>query len=289
MSAKLHPGIALGEVELRVSDLQRSIQFYKDIIGLQVLQQDADSVRLTADGRKTLVVLQAVPNATVTPPRSFSGLYHFAILLPDRKHLAVTARHLMERGVAIGQADHAVSEALYLSDPDHNGIEIYRDRPRSEWKYDDQGGLKMGTDPIHWESLLEEANGQQWEGLPSGTTIGHVHLHVGDMAEARRYFCDAVGFSVEADMMRSMGALFVAAGGYHHHLGLNIWAGVHAPPVPDHATGISSFTILFPDDAALKETVERLQRMDVHVEPFGDGDGWMASSPWRIAIKLSVQ
>ncbi|MFD0959750.1 VOC family protein [Paenibacillus chungangensis] len=287
MSATLHPGIALGEVELRVSNLKRSIQFYKDIIGLQVMEEREDSASLTADGQTTLVVLRAVPGATVTPPRSFSGLYHFAILLPERKHLGLMARHLMERDVAIGQADHAVSEALYLSDPDHNGIEIYRDRPRSEWKYDAQGGLKMGTDPIEWESLLEEADGYEWEGLPSGTTIGHVHFHVGDMTEAKRYFCDALGFSVEADMMRSMGAMFLAAGGYHHHIGLNIWAGLHAPSIPDHATGMSSFTITFPDHAALMDTVERLQRSDVGVRQ--SSNGWVASSPWGFAIKLSVQ
>lgn len=284
MANKLHADTRLGEVKLRVSNLERSLKFYEEIVGLRVLSRTERIAEMTADGRTSLLVLEEVPNATITPLRSSSGLYHFAILLPTRKDLGLSLRRLIDAGVKIGQADHLVSEALYISDPDLNGIEIYRDRPREQWEYDAQGFVKMATDPIDWEGLLAEAKGSEWNGLPEGTVIGHVHFHVGDLHKSKQFYCDAIGFEVEADLMRQMGALFIGAGRYHHHMGLNIWAGAGAPPVKPNGTGIEHFTIIVPDAAELEATVQRVKRLGVELEL--RDSSWWTKDPNGIAVQL---
>lgn len=286
MANKLHAHTRLGEVKLKVSNLERSLKFYQEIVGLQVLSQTERIAELTADGRSVLLVLEEVPDAYITPRRSTSGLYHFAILLPSRKDLGLSLRRLMDAGVQIGQADHLVSEALYISDPDLNGIEIYRDRPRNEWEYDALGFVKMATDPIDWEGLLAEAADSEWNGLPAGTVIGHVHFHVSDLHKSKQFYCDAIGFDIEADLMRQMGALFIGAGRYHHHLGLNIWAGAGTPPVKSNGTGIEYFTIILPDDAELDATVERAKRHGIEWER--REAAWWTKDPNGISVKLTA-
>lgn len=287
MTHKLHPGTKLGEVKLKVSDLSRSLAWYERTIGLRLLrkQEDGRVAELTANGSTPLVVLEEVPGAVITPERAFSGLYHYAILLPTRKDLGITLRHLVEQGVAVGQADHLVSEALYLSDPDRNGIEIYRDRPRSEWNRNADGTVQMASDPIDWEGLLAEAGDTAWNGMPAGTTIGHVHFHIGDIAKARSFYCDVLGFDIEADWMR-MGALFIGAGGYHHHIGLNLWAGAGAPPAPENGTGIDYFTIVLPTAEELAKVTESALAAGFRVET-RDGGTFLAD-PFGIGIKLTV-
>lgn len=286
MSYKLHPDTRLGAVKLRVSNLTRSLAFYQDIIGFSLLKQEGDTAELTADGKNALLVLQEVPNAVVIPPQSASGLYHYAILLPSRKALGVSLKRLVDAGLRVGQADHLVSEALYLSDPDLNGIEIYRDRPREEWKYNPQGYVNMATDPIDWEGLLKEGEGEPWTGLPEGTTIGHVHFHVGDMSKAKRFYSEALGFDIEADMMR-MGALFLGAGRYHHHIGLNLWAGAGAPPVPPNGTGIDYFTIVAPNREELDKTAKSAEEYGFQVET--DGVIKWLTDPYGIKIRLIAE
>ncbi|REK71381.1 VOC family protein [Paenibacillus paeoniae] len=284
MANKLHANTRLGEVKLKVSNLERSITFYEDIVGFRLLSRTEGKAQLTADGKTTLLVLEEVPNATITPRRSSSGLYHFAILLPTRKDLGLSLRRLMDKGVQIGQADHLVSEALYISDPDLNGIEIYRDRPREQWEYDAQGFVKMATDPIDWEGLLAEAKGSQWNGLPDGTVIGHVHFHVADLHKSKQFYCDAIGFEVEADLMRQMGALFIGAGRYHHHMGLNIWAGAGAPPVKPNGTGIEYFTIIVPNAVELEATILRLKGLGAELEQHEAV--WWTTDPNGIGVQL---
>ncbi|GKU76339.1 VOC family protein [Paenibacillus sp. L3-i20] len=284
MSNKLHPSTKLGEVKLKVSDLERSLTFYQEVVGFRIFRQDDRIAKLTADGETVLLVLEEVPNATVVPRRSASGLYHFAILVPTRKALGLSLRKLLDSGIHIGQADHLVSEALYISDPDGNGIEIYRDRPRAEWEYDSQGYVKMSSDPIDWDGLLEEAKDSQWQGLQPDTTIGHVHFHVGDLHKAKQFYCDALGFDVEADLMRQMGAIFLGAGRYHHHIGLNIWAGAGAPPAPTNGTGIDYFTIVLPNDEELEKTVQSATQAGLAVE---QGAGyWFVKDPSQITVRL---
>ena len=191
-------------------------------------------------------------------------MYHFAVLLPDRKSLARLLYHLAETKLGVqGAADHGVSEALYLADPDGNGIELYRDRRKNEWPVDDLGRLQMGTEALDIDDLVMELKGglEPYQGLPQKTTIGHVHLQVRNLAEAEQFYNGALGFKV---MQRyESGAIFVSAGGYHHHIGLNTWAGEGAPPPPADATGLRWFEVVLPDSAALDGVLARLKAAGV--------------------------
>jgi catechol 2,3-dioxygenase len=218
-----------------------------------------------------------VLNAAAHAPRvrATTGLYHFAILVPSRRDLARSLRRLAETETVLqGAADHGVSEALYLADPDGNGIEIYRDRARADWPIVG-GQLRMSADPIDLDALLNEAaEAERPSGDPdafrmaAATTIGHVHLHVSDLDAARRFYVDVIGF----DLMQRYGpsALFVAAGGYHHHVGLNTWAGVGAPPPPPGAIGLRYFELKLSEAAAIQPVVSRLRDAGVEVETEGD-------------------
>jgi catechol 2,3-dioxygenase len=281
----MHPSMQLGEVKLKVSNLERSLAFYQEIVGFKVLKQTANTVELTADGRTPLLILEEIPNAVIVPKRSASGLYHFAILLPARIDLGVSLRKLIESGIHIGQADHLVSEALYISDPDNHGIEIYRDRPRETWNRDAKGNIMMATDPIDWDGLLDEAKDREWAGLPAGTTIGHVHFHVGDLDRSKPFYCDILGFDIAADYRQQMGALFISAGGYHHHIGLNIWAGNGAPAPPANGTGLAYYTIVLPDPEETANMLERLRSSGITVEQ-QDGS-WFVKDPSGILLKLT--
>lgn len=175
----LQPDTQIGLVQIKVSNLERSLTFYQNVVGLSVLRQTGREVEMTADGQNVLLILREIENARVIRPNSVSGLYHFAILVPDRPSLGLVVRNLISSGIEVGQGDHLVSEALYIQDPDNNGIEIYRDRPKSEWKYDAEGHVMMSTDPVDVDGLLAASEGLSWNGLPAGTVIGHVHFHVG--------------------------------------------------------------------------------------------------------------
>ena len=231
----------IGQVSLTVHDLERSVSFYRDVLGLVESTLGGDTSSLGPPGGRTLLELHENKGAIAKPSRS-SGLFHFAILVPSRAALGRSLRHLAERRWPLtGASDHLVSEALYLNDPDGLGIEIYRDRPRDEWPIRN-GQLLMATDPLDLQSLIDEPGAEAaWTGLEAGTVIGHVHLHVPHLDSAEALYCGRVGF--EPTVRGYPGALFVAAGGYHHHLGMNTWAGVGAPPPPEHAVGLRSFTI----------------------------------------------
>jgi catechol 2,3-dioxygenase len=236
---------------LRVQNLTRALNFYEGILGFTVAANDGMTVALAAAAGETpILYLVERPDAVRKPQRS-TGLYHVAILVPDRPALGRILRRLVERRYEIGASDHLVSEALYLSDPDGNGLEIYRDRPRSEWVMNGDK-VAMATDPLDGEGILRAAGGAEG-GVSAGTTIGHMHLHVSDLAKAEAFYSGLLGFEV---MQRDYpGALFVAAGGYHHHLGLNTWAGRLAPPA--NATGLDSWTIVIPGEDAWRQAAER--------------------------------
>jgi len=288
MSTFLDEHITLGEVKLKVSDLGRSILFYEEVVGLKVLQHDEVNrvASFTADGKNTLLILEEVPNAVVPQKRSHAGLYHFAILLPDRRSLSLALRNLITSGIHIGQADHLVSEALYISDPDHNGIEIYADRPREEWKRDAGGNYVMATDPLNWEDLLAQSDGLEWSGLPQGTVIGHIHLHVGDLRKSRAFYEGKLGFDVVGDYAQ-MSAVFVSAGGYHHHIGMNIWAGAGATLPPANTVGLSYYTIVFPTSASRDAWLEHLRGEGVEVAE--QGNAFVVHDASGIAIHATVK
>ncbi|AFC33376.1 Glyoxalase/bleomycin resistance protein/dioxygenase [Paenibacillus mucilaginosus 3016] len=189
---------AIGLLGLKVSELQRSIRFYTEVVGYRLLKQEGRTAELTVDGVRPSLRLEEVPDALPVPRRSAAGLYHFAILVPDRRSLGVTLRNLLEHGLHVGQGDHLVSEAFYITDPDLNGIEIYADRPREGWIRDEQGHYVMSTDPVDAEGLLREAEGYPWTGLPAGTVTGHIHLHVSHLQEAEKFYVGLLGFEKTA-------------------------------------------------------------------------------------------
>lgn len=266
----IHPNTKVGPVALQVADLERSERFYSDVIGLKVLDRLDGALILAADGATPLVLLREHPGARPRPPRS-TGLYHFAILVPSRADLARSLARLAEKGWPLsGASDHSVSEALYLDDPDGNGIEIYRDRPRDTWRAA-SGEMRMTLDPLDLRGLLAEAGGdsEPWQGLAPGTTIGHVHLHVADLHAAENFYHGVLGFDII--MYYGDVALFVSAGGYHHHLGLNTWAGAGAPPPPPDAAGLRHFTVLLPNQEALDQLVERVDAAGIAIDRTGGG------------------
>jgi catechol 2,3-dioxygenase len=234
----------IGHVSLTVRDLDRSLLFYRDVLGFRDVAEAKDatprSARLGA-GQRLLIELHE-SNTALAKPRRSTGLYHFAILVPSRAALGRSLRRLVEKSWPLsGASDHLVSEALYLDDPDGLGIEIYRDRPRGEWPVRN-GQLMMATDPLDLQMLVDEPGADQpWSALDAATVIGHVHLHVPHLDSAEAFYCGRIGF--EPTVRGYPGALFVAAGGYHHHLGLNTWTGIGAPPPPENAVGLRSFTI----------------------------------------------
>jgi catechol 2,3-dioxygenase len=234
----------IGRVSLTVRDLDRSVAFYRDVLGFEEDRREGATSHLAPRGGRALIELHELKTAVPKPRRS-AGLYHFAILVPSRPALARSLRQLVkQRWPLTGASDHLVSEALYLNDPDGLGIEIYRDRPRESWRTVN-GQIAMATDPLDVQALLEEPEADTpWHGLEPGTVMGHVHLHVPHLDAAEAFYCGGVGF--EPTQRSYPGALFVAAGGYHHHLGLNVWTGIGAPPPPPDAVGLRSFTVESP-------------------------------------------
>jgi catechol 2,3-dioxygenase len=255
-SGSIDPATSMGAVRLTVADLEGTRDFYRDAIGLAVLAGEDEVVRLGADSR-SIVELVGDPDA---PPRArgTSGLFHLAILVPTRADLARALQRVAEAGWRLsGASDHLVSEALYLSDPEGNGIELYRDRPRDQWPVRD-GVLQMDTLPLDLDGVLGELRREDaGAAMPAGTRIGHVHLNVGDLTAAEAFYSGALGFDVT--VRGYPGALFVSAGGYHHHLGLNTWAGEGAPPPPEGSRGLRLFEIRLPGPEQLAAEEDRLR------------------------------
>ena len=273
-NGSIDPGTSLGPVRLTVADLDRVRGFYRDAIGLAELGEDDGLVRLGTDG---IAIVELVGDPDAAPrPRGTSGLFHLAILVPSRADLARALQRVAEAGWRLsGASDHLVSEALYLSDPEGNGIELYRDRRREEWPVRD-GVLQMDTLPLDLDGVLGELRREDAEApMPAGTRIGHVHLNVGDLTAAEAFYSGALGFDV---MVRGYpGALFVSAGGYHHHLGLNTWAGEGAPPPPEGSLGLRQFEIVMPSGDSLAAEEDRLR--EAGFEPAHEEGGVLATDP----------
>lgn len=254
-SAEISGLTRVGAVHLTVSELERSLAYYQQAIGLEVLAHEARRAQLGAGGRELLVLVEE-PGAR--PSHGDTGLYHFALLLPDRNDLARWLAHaIRDRVPLVGLSDHFVSEAIYLSDPDGHGIEIYRDRPREVWE-----GLvaaRMTTLPLDLDDLLgvlPEPSSEPFEGLPAGTVMGHVHLKVAAIPETIAFYRDVLGFALMARLGAQ--AAFFAAGGYHHHLGANTWESMGASPPPPGAAALRHLTILLPDLAERDRVLVRL-------------------------------
>jgi catechol 2,3-dioxygenase len=269
-SAHIDPRTEMGTVRLRVSDLDASRRFYEQALGLRATEQDDGTLAFGVAGERPLVELWGDGSA---PPldRQATGLFHLAILMPSRRDLAFALARLADANWPLdGASDHLVSEALYLSDPDGNGIEIYRDRPREEWRQTG-GQLDMATLPLDLRGLLAELAGmERLEPLaPSGTRMGHVHLQVSDLESSEAFYSGILGFDVT--VRGYPGALFVSAGGYHHHIGLNTWHSRGAAPPMPGAVGLRNFEILLPSADALSQVLGRLRSAGIATEPQAAG------------------
>lgn len=255
----IDPATSVGGVHLTISDLARSIRFYESQLGFELRRRDDRTAWLGAGGPDLLVLSQC---ETAPRVRGTTGLYHFAILVPTRTDLARALRRLVAADTVMqGAADHGVSEALYLADPDGNGIEIYRDRPRESWRWE-SGEIAMATEPLDLQALLDEAR-EPWEGVPGGTVLGHVHLHVARIPAAEQFYREVIGFELTARY--GPAASFLSAGGYHHHLAVNTWAGLDAPRPPDDAAGLRESVLVIPGDGEIERVCGRAENAGVTV------------------------
>jgi catechol 2,3-dioxygenase len=276
---RLPDATRLGAVHLQVSDLARSVAYYEQVLGLRAVDRtDAAATLGAADGH-ALVRLEARPGVRPAPPRATLGLYHFAILLPDRPPLGRFIRHLAGLGARAGMADHLVSEAIYLTDPDGLGIEVYADRPRDSWRVSGQE-LAMTTDPLDAEAVVAAGGSDPWTGMPAGTVLGHVHLHVGDLDEGAAFYHAALGF--DKVVWSYPGALFLSAGGYHHHLGTNTWSRGPAPAA-DQAR-LLAWDIVVPTEADAAEAAASITAAGYGIQE--EGGAFRAADPWGTTLRL---
>jgi catechol 2,3-dioxygenase len=273
-------------VRLNVRDPNRARLFYERTIGLRELESDREIVRMGA-GDDPLVELVASAGAPARPPGT-TGLFHLAILVATRRDLAISLGRVSRSGWPLtGVADHLVSESLYLDDPEGNGIELYRDRPRADWPRAD-GRIQMATLPLDLETLsaeLGDADAATDPGMPAGTRIGHVHLNVADLDRAESFYCDLLGF--EVTVRTFPGALFVATAGYHHDLGLNTWSSLNGPPPPPGALGMSSSELVVEDPSELDRVQGRLAEAGVESRP-ADG-GIRVADPFGNGVRLRAR
>lgn len=235
----------IGYLELQVSDLADSLAFYQEFMGFALLEREGNTAKLTTDGAVPQLVLTEVEDFVPRPNRT-TGLYHFAVLVPTRQDLALWFMHAAQEGYPLqGASDHQYSEAIYLADPDGNGIEVYADRDSSQWQRDGRGGYIGGTAPLDLQNLLSELEEKEWNGLPGGTRIGHMHIQVSNIVESERFYIEALGFDIVA---KDTHMLFVSKDAYHHHIGMNTWEGQGLPQPPEHALGLKQFTIHFTEE-----------------------------------------
>ena len=253
---EISPNTYIGAVNLSVSDLEKAGDYYRRVLGLQLIHAEPGRLDLGA-GEHILLRLFEMPGAQRSPHAT--GLYHFALRVPSRLELARTLRNLSEnKAYFVGFADHYVSEALYLADPDGHGIEIYRDRPREQW-LDGRGQLKMTTDPLDLEGLIKElaSDSRPWQGIDPETVMGHIHLQVDNIPQTRDFYSNVLGFGVMADMGS---AAFLSAGGYHHHIGMNTWTSAGGPPAPENSLHLLEYEIILPDAAGLEQVTQQLDQ-----------------------------
>lgn len=281
-------GTFIHHVHLRVGNLDRAASFYQSTIGLTEISRSGAQALLSANGGlPAQLILSEMTDVRPRDPLS-PGLFHVAWRVTDRHSLAKMIQHFRDRRTRLqGFADHGVSEALYLSDPEGNGIEIYRDRPREEWPTRD-GKIEMMTEPLDIRGILEELKNETATGAPldKGTTIGHIHLQVSDLGSARRFYHENLGFDVAQDSFP--GALFVSAGGYHHHIGLNTWNSQGSGPSRNDTPGLASFGVALPDQESLSTLLKRLTRESNKPASSGE-DSYIVSDSDNLQIELLHQ
>jgi catechol 2,3-dioxygenase len=274
----------IGRVRLQVADIERSVAYYTTVLGMRVISRDGNAVQLGAHGDdRVLLELIEKRGARTVPRRGLLGLYHFAVLLPDRAALGRFIAHLAEAGLYAGMSDHLVSEAVYLTDPDGLGIEVYADRPRESWRIADRQ-LEMSTKPLDVASVVGSAGNRKWDGLPRGTVIGHVHFYVGDIDRASSFY--HTGLGMDKIVWSYPGALFMSAGGYHHHVGVNTWAA-GSPPATDDDARLVEWELLVPDSESVQGAAASIATAGYPIEH--DGDALVAADEWGIRLRVRAE
>lgn len=265
---QIHPATTVGTVTLGVADLPMMQRYYNKIIGLTVLESSGHTAVLGIDDRP-IVRLESRPDGQQY--KNSVGLYHLAILLPSREALGQWLKHYIDKSgkMVDGAGDHFVSEALYLSDPEGNGIEIYRDRPRDTWEFEPDGTLVMGTVAVDLPSVIAAADPAPFEAMPSGTRLGHVHLRVNNISETNNFYQEMIGLDYMVGMPT---ATFLSAGGYHHHIGANTWHTANATKPPQGSLGLINYTLVLPDEDAKSTLLEHLGNSDVSIRTDAAGD-----------------
>jgi catechol 2,3-dioxygenase len=278
---RLPDATRIGRVRLQIANLQRSLDYYTRVVGLRVLSATESSAALGAHGDSSVLVeLRERAGARRVPPRGLLGLYHFAILLPDRPALGRFVEHIGKLGARAGTADHAVSESIYLTDPDGLGIEVYADRPRERWRVT-ESELYITVEPLDLRSLVNDAAGKPWTGMPAGTIVGHVHLYVGSLDAAAAFYHSALGFDKTA--WSFPGALFFAAGGYHHHLGTNTWAA-GAPAATDDDARLLEWELVLPGAEAVTHAAQNSAGAGYRMT--AETDDRIVVDPWGTPLRL---
>jgi len=283
MNPTLPDATRLGGIHLQVSDLDRSLSWYTGVLGARVFAHDGGRATLGAHGGDdVLLTLHEVPGSEAMPPRGRLGLFHVAWLLPDRAALGRVVTHLAELTERVGSADHLVSEALYLQDPDGLGVEVYADRPREMWNVA-RGEVEMASLPLDYSDLVRAAHDEPYAGLPAGTTIGHVHLYVGDLDASTQFYREVIGLAVTQSSYP--GARFLAAGGYHHHLGTNTWAGSAATPATAQHARLLQWTMVLPTADDVQAVRARPEANAIVVRPEVD-NAFSIEDPWGMRVVI---
>lgn len=260
-------------LHLKVANLERSLTFYQKVLGFRVMEEQPHLAKLAAGGVKPILTIEQVENPEPLDSRK-AGLFHIAFLLPKKEDLAKVLRHFMHTGYPVqGASDHLVSEALYIADPDGNGVEIYVDRDSDGWNWND-GEVEMSTLPLDVNALMREVADEGWRGMPFGTIIGHIHLQVSDLAAVDTFYTKGFGFQIVSSFGEQ--ALFLSSAGYHHHIGLNTWNSLNGSVPSDNEIGLKSYTITVPESERMG-IVDQLQDLHVHVNL--DGDQYFVIDP----------
>lgn len=277
------PNVFVNELVLKVTDIDRSIKFYTKIMGFSLLKKNGKEAILTADGFKPIVTLIEPEDVVLKIPKR-TGLYHFAVLLPSRYHLGLFIKNIRDQWYPIiGGSNHGVSEAIYLEDPDGNGIEVYRDVDTAEWSRSGDR-INMVSDPLDYDQLMAEAGEDKWDNTPLDTIIGHIHLHVGNLDLAKKFYTDGLGFDLTMEAGTS--AIFLSSGGYHHHIGLNVWNGRNAEPLPANSVGMKYYSLVFPDEDTRANTLDNL--VNLGYEVIKEGNHIFTKDPSSNLIKLTA-
>lgn len=277
------PNQFINHIVLKVEDINRSKEFYTKIIGFTVLKEDSKQVSLSVDGLTALITLVQPKNVIKKLPNK-TGMYHFAILLPKRTDLGLFLKNIVDKDYPIsGGSNHGVSEALYLEDVDHNGIEIYVDTDPSTWRWQDKH-VNMTSSRLDVNDMLAEVNAKEWNGLPKDTKIGHIHLSVADLNAAKRFYEEGLGYNLVSSFSNQ--AYFFSTGGYHHHVAVNVWNGKNALPLAKNSVGIKYFSIMLEDEKKRQEIVDNLIKLGYKVT--NEKEGIFTQDPSDNKIQLSI-